>query len=82
MMRGRSDNTGPNISTTMWLGDAPLVSPATIEPAQCRKARRTAALAPHHQHVAGIRRLDQLANIVIPNALIGVSDQPPQPQSP
>jgi hypothetical protein len=80
MTREHSD-IRPNIPTTMWLGDTPCV-PSAADPAACLKAdcsNRPAAPATHHQHAAGIRYLNQLANLV---ASISVSDQPLRLQSP
>lgn len=78
MTLGQSDNAAASVPTTMWLGKAPLVSMAGVDRAEYSKAHLVTA-APTDQHAAGIRCLDQIANLLEP---IGVSDQLLQPQSP
>lgn len=85
MMLGHSDNAESNTPTTIWLDDTPCVPSAAGDPAPRRDAdcsAQSAAPEMHRQHAAGIPRLDQLADIVAPHAPAGVSDQPPQLQSP
>jgi hypothetical protein len=81
MTLAHSHSAGPKTPTTLWLGHSPLVPSVTANPAACLKLDCSIRIN-SHQNAAGIRRLDQIANILAQHVPIGVSDQPSQLKSP